>query len=105
MRRQSTSLSPQLMLAFGAVAALASATTVGFGSSYRDQRARARKAVSHYAGVARRRIRKERWHDRLSEPGTLTVLAVVGFGLAAACARMVMHRRGRSPFARAGGYR
>jgi uncharacterized membrane protein len=97
MFRKSSSFDSRYLLLSGAVAAAISAVTIGLlDSGYRSQRTRAKKAIVHYADVARRRVRKQRLQRRIREPDAIAALVVSGLGLAAACARLVIKMRGRT---------
>jgi hypothetical protein len=56
-----------------------------------------RKAIGHYAGVARRTVRKQRLQRRLREPDAIAAVVVAGVGLAAACARLYLKREHAGP--------
>jgi len=97
MFRKSSSFDSRVLLLSGAVAAIISAAAIGLlDSGYRGQRARARKAIGHYADVARRTVRKRHLHRRMREPEAIAALVVSALGLAAACARLVIRMRGRT---------
>ncbi len=99
MFRKSSSFDSRYLLVSGAVAAVISAAAIGLlDSGYRSQRARARKAIGHYAGVARRTVRKQRLQRRLREPDAIAAVVVAGVGLAAACARLYLRREHAGPF-------
>jgi uncharacterized membrane protein len=94
-----SSLGTRHLLLSGAVAAAISVATIGLlDSDYRKHRARAKKAIGHYADVARRKVRKQRLERRVRQPDALAALVVAGLGLAAACARLVMTRGRPSPY-------
>jgi uncharacterized membrane protein len=97
MFRKSSSFDSRYLLLSGAVAAAISAVTIGLlDSGYRSQRARATRAIGHYADIARRKVRKQRLQRRMREPEAIAAFVVSGLGLAAACARLVIKMRARS---------
>ena len=100
MFRKSSSFDSRHLLISGAVAAVISGAVIGLlDTGYRSQRARAKKAIGHYAGLARRKVRKQRLQRRLREPDAVAAVVLAGLGLAAACARLYLGRERTSPFA------
>ena len=99
MFRKSSPFDSRHLLVSAAVAAIISAAAIGLlDTGYRRQRARATKAIGHYAGLARRKVRKQRLQRRIREPDAIAAVVVAGVGLAAACARLFMRRAGTSAF-------
>jgi len=97
MFKNRSSFTTRHLLVSGAVAAVASAATIGLlNSEYRGPRARAKKVIGHYADVARRKVQKQRLRRRVREPDAIAGLVVAGLGLAAVCARLVMMARNGS---------
>jgi len=99
MFRKSSRFDSRHLLVSGAVAAVISAAVIGLlDTGYRSQRARAKRAIGHYAGLARRQVRKQQLRRRIREPDAIAAVVVAGVGLAAACARLFMRREGTSAF-------